>query len=139
MVFGEWRFLVWREIQIRKKFWTVFSILGRNLLVSDSSQKHIWEFSFRYVLLKSSTRIKSLNIRRYLRELSEKNLRLEDSDPWLFNTEIVTGKEYLHIFSLLSLMKKYHCLKQIKFRKYIGISYTYCLAWFITDPKRSEH
>ena len=23
IVFGEWRFLVWREIQIRKNFWTV--------------------------------------------------------------------------------------------------------------------
>ena len=44
---------------------------GRNLLVSDSSQKRIWEFSFWYLLLKSITKIWSSNIKRYLRDLSE--------------------------------------------------------------------
>ena len=38
------------------------------LLVSESSQKRIWEFFFWYLVLKSSTKIGSLNIRRYLRE-----------------------------------------------------------------------
>ena len=30
MVFGEWRSLVWWEIQIRKKFWTVRQTSGKN-------------------------------------------------------------------------------------------------------------
>ena len=41
------------------------------LLVSESSQKHIWEYFFLYLLLKSSTKIWSSNISRYLRENSD--------------------------------------------------------------------
>ena len=38
---------------------------SQNLLVADSSQKHIWEFSFWYLLLTSITKMCSSNIRRY--------------------------------------------------------------------------
>ena len=37
MVFGEWRFLVWREIQIRKKFWTVTGKIQNNICHFDFS------------------------------------------------------------------------------------------------------
>ena len=48
--------------------WQKFiAVVGRNLLFSDSSQKYIWEISFWYLLIKSRTKIWSLNIRRYLR------------------------------------------------------------------------
>ena len=44
---------------------------SQNLLVSDSSQKCIWEVSFWYLLIKPSTKIWSSNIRGYLIEESE--------------------------------------------------------------------
>ena len=41
------------------------------LLVSELSQKRIWEFYFWYLLLKSRTKIQSSNIRKYLKENSD--------------------------------------------------------------------
>ena len=74
MVFGEWRFLVWREIQIRKKFWTAWSSKSWTCFGSSelgkSFFKSVWEPDLR-VLSKSkmaslvffivSTQIKKVN------------------------------------------------------------------------------
>ena len=59
------------------------TIIEPYILVSETSQRHIKEFWFWYLLPKSSTKIWSLNIRPYLRDLSEMNLQLEESDQYI--------------------------------------------------------
>ena len=104
------------------------------LLVSESSRKHIWEFFFWYLLLKSSTKIWSSNIRRYLREnydARKTGALCGYFKPWLLifmlgNNTMWRRKIFRYVYVLFSLHNEIHKKWRFFWEEVAGSSTAIC-------------